>query len=340
MAAYHPDGSYYVPAHLERAGPFNPDGNNGFNIEHLRNFNNAGPNVAFGFETQPGHGASTNAVNTTPRRNTISGVSVDSVGGTTFGGTGVYAAQIGGVWDALLGEGRNWWFFASSDWHNRGAFGVDDRRSDNDFWPGEYQRNYTMVRNGGRKLTPQTIVDGLRTGNNWVASGQLIDRLAFVACARPSARASRRGPGHRGRAQQHRLRCQGLRLDGREAGGAAGLGCGRVDRRARPRGQELLALQLPEPVAGAGGHHAAAGRAGARPRRRDPRHGHRLRAPGSADYAGAWPDNWVDLANPQQLKPLSLVPAAAKNTTASVLQAPSTAAPGRRARRASANTSA
>ena len=35
--------SYYVPAHLERAGPFNPDGNNGFNIEHLRNFNNTAP---------------------------------------------------------------------------------------------------------------------------------------------------------------------------------------------------------------------------------------------------------------------------------------------------------
>src|SRR5262249_4547204 len=32
MAAFHPDTSYYVPAHLERAGQFNPDGNNGFNI--------------------------------------------------------------------------------------------------------------------------------------------------------------------------------------------------------------------------------------------------------------------------------------------------------------------
>ena len=30
---YHPDASYYVPAHLERAGPFNPNGNNGFNVE-------------------------------------------------------------------------------------------------------------------------------------------------------------------------------------------------------------------------------------------------------------------------------------------------------------------
>ncbi|OYV00702.1 MAG: hypothetical protein CFE45_07990, partial [Burkholderiales bacterium PBB5] len=56
MAQNAPTGSYYVPAHLERAGPFNPDGNNGFNIEHLRNFNNTAPAIAFGFETQPGHG--------------------------------------------------------------------------------------------------------------------------------------------------------------------------------------------------------------------------------------------------------------------------------------------
>ena len=51
------------------------------------------------------------------------------MGGTTYGGTGVYGAQIGGLWDALLGEGRFFWFFASSDWHNRGSFGPDDRSS-------------------------------------------------------------------------------------------------------------------------------------------------------------------------------------------------------------------
>ncbi len=188
MKELHPDGSYYIPAHLERAGPFNPDGNNGFNIEHLRNFNNVAPKVAFGFETQPGHGASSERGEYFPKRNNFATSAttttlLDSVGGTTYGGTGVYGAQIGGVWDALLGEGRNWWFFASSDWHNRGQFGPDDRRSTQDFFPGEYQRNYTMVRHGGdAKLRPQTIVDGLRSGNNWVSSGQLIDRLAFVAC--------------------------------------------------------------------------------------------------------------------------------------------------------------
>ena len=191
MTAFHPNGSYYVPAHLERAGPFNPDGNNGFNIEHLRNFNNAAPKVAFGFETQPGHHASSDRGEYLPRRNNIGGVLIDSVGGTTYGGTGVYGAQVGGVWDALLGEGRNWWFFASSDWHNRGQFGPDDRRSTQDFYPGEYQRNYTMVRNAGDKLRPQTIVDGLRTGNTFAATGQLIDRLAFVACASYAGPAAR-----------------------------------------------------------------------------------------------------------------------------------------------------
>jgi hypothetical protein len=180
-----------VPAHLERAGPFNPDGNNGYNIESLRDFNNAGPKIAFGFETQPGHGASSERGEYTIRRNNIGGVNVDSVGGTTYGGTGVYGAQIGGVWDALLGEGRNWWFFASSDWHNRGMFGPDDRRSTQDFYPGEYQRTFVMVHDrdgrGHSKakdvMNPQEIVDGLRTGNAFAASGQLIDRLAFVACA-------------------------------------------------------------------------------------------------------------------------------------------------------------
>jgi len=188
MAKYHGAGSYYIPAHLERAGPFNPSGSNGFNVEHLRDFNNASSTVAFGFETQPGHGASSDrgeyfqARNGGFPANTPGGTVQDSVGGTTYGGTGVYGAQVGGVWDALLGEGRRWWFFASSDWHNRGIFGGDDRRSTQDFQPGEYQKTYALVRNGTDKLRPQTIVDGLRSGNAFAASGALVDRVGFVAC--------------------------------------------------------------------------------------------------------------------------------------------------------------
>lgn len=184
MGALSPKTSYYVPAHLERAGAFNPDGNNGFNIEHLRDFNNAAPTVAFGFESMPGHQAESSRGSYGP----------GAVGGGTFGGVGVYAAAIGGVWDALLGEGRNWFFFGSSDYHNRGSFGPDQRESTADFFPGEYTRDHVMARTGNAKLGTQAIVDGLRSGNSFVANGGLIDRLAFVACvsypglaARPNA---------------------------------------------------------------------------------------------------------------------------------------------------------
>ena len=174
MAAYAPQTSYYIPAHLERAGAFNADSNSGgFNVESLRDFNNAAPTVAFGFESMPGHQADLNR----------GSYGTTAVGGGTFGGVGVYAAKVGGVWDALLGEGRNWYFFGSSDYHNRGQFGPDQRESSADFFPGEYTRDHVMARTGSNKLSTQAIVDGLRSGNSFVANGQLIDRLAFVACA-------------------------------------------------------------------------------------------------------------------------------------------------------------
>jgi hypothetical protein len=96
------------------------------------------------------------------------GYSTSAVGGGTFGGTGIYSAQVGGLWDALLGEGRNWWLFASSDFHETG----------DDFWPGEYQKTYTYVAD---KKDSQAIVDGLRSGNSFVVEGDLIDGLDFKA---------------------------------------------------------------------------------------------------------------------------------------------------------------
>ncbi len=173
MAAKYPKTSYYIPAHLERAGAFDPNGNKGFNIEHLRDFNNAGPTVAFGFESMPGHQAEAQRGSYSP----------SAAGGGTYGGVGVYAAKIGGVWDALLGEGRNWFFFGSSDYHNRGSFGPDQRESTADFFPGEYTRDFVLARVGSAKLGTQAIVDGLRSGNSFVVNGQLIDQLSFVVCA-------------------------------------------------------------------------------------------------------------------------------------------------------------
>jgi hypothetical protein len=119
-----------------------------------------------------------------------------AVGGGTFGGSGIYAAAVGGVWDALLGEGRQWFFFASSDFHNRGSFGPDQRETTADFFPGEYTRDYVAVNRAGKNdkndkngkgadYGPQEIVDGLRSGNSFVANGGLVDKLALVACAVP-----------------------------------------------------------------------------------------------------------------------------------------------------------
>jgi ketosteroid isomerase-like protein len=171
MQANFPLNSYYVPAHVERAGVFDPNANRGFNVEHFRDFNNVGPTVAVGFETMPGHQAS----NTRGEyRKDFGGVGIDSVGVTTYGGTGIYGAQIGGLWDSLLGEGRNWFFYASSDWHHRGSFSPYVRASTQDFYPGEYQKTYIPRPDFPDLLRPKHLVSSIRKGNAFAVSGDLI----------------------------------------------------------------------------------------------------------------------------------------------------------------------
>jgi hypothetical protein len=328
MSAFHQQGSYYIPTHLERAGPFNPDGNNGFNIEHLRNFHNAAPEVAFGMETQPGHGASEDRGEYAVLRNnfgTTVGL-VDSAGGTTYGGTGVYGAQIGGVWDALLGEGRNYWFFASSDWHNRGMFGPDDRRSTQDFYPGEYQRNYALVRS--EKLDPQSIVDGLRSGNNFAASGQLIDRLAFTACA------SYKGKGGGGFAPDAASEAHALK---------AAIGNTDVSRKdcanmgqklvVRPGAEIVVTVVVRDPEGTNYSPYSFANpslkQVGIEQPLNQPVLDHidliggkvtGYKKPGAPDYAGEWPRNTHWLRADGTTAGLAAVPAAAKNLSAAVLR--------------------
>ncbi|WP_049779307.1 hypothetical protein [Rhodomicrobium vannielii] len=219
MQEKHAGAAYAVPAHLERAGAFVPGQNRGYNIEHLRDWNNAAPDVAFGFESQPGHQAASNRGEYSADRSPNG-----SAGQFTYGGTGCYAAaesakpgydfdgkaltaadfgpngRFAGIpsnanptgvtlckpgvrtmWDAMLSEGRHYWFFASSDWHNRGNFAPFDKYSTQDFWPGEYQKNWTFVRKTSAGPA-QDIVNGLRSGNNFVAMGGLIDDMSFKAC--------------------------------------------------------------------------------------------------------------------------------------------------------------
>ena len=166
----YPLTSYFIPTHVERAGVFDPSNNRGFNIEHFRDFNNAGPTTAFGFETMPGHQA---ANSRGEYAKDFGGPGIDSAGVTTYGGTGIYGAKIGGLWDAMLGEGRNFFFYASSDFHQRGGFGATDRRTTADFFPGEYEKTYVPKPKSG-PLRPQTAVDGLRSGNAFAVQGDLI----------------------------------------------------------------------------------------------------------------------------------------------------------------------
>ncbi len=149
------DDGYIVFAHIERA--------NSFTAADFRDFNNAGPDVCFGYEGAPGHQASGDR-----------GFSRNADGGGTYGGSGWYSAEVGGLWDALLGEGRNWWNFASSDCHNHWTEGGSD------FWPGEYQKNYAKI-DAGAEYREASVVEGLRSGNSWHVEGDLIDQLHFTA---------------------------------------------------------------------------------------------------------------------------------------------------------------
>ena len=202
MEANHKLTSYLLFTHTERQGVWvnTKGGNNtGYNIEHFRDFNNAAPNVCFGFETMPGRQAKAQR----------GGYGSAAFGGAAYGGTGYYAATIGHIWDAMLSEGRNWWLFGSSDFHSRsvpeyadsvGAYAAPDPNSNNrvqdantinsgwrgatasnaDFWPGEFQKDYVFVKSVS-KPTPQDVLTGMRSGNSFVVQGDLIRGLDFTA---------------------------------------------------------------------------------------------------------------------------------------------------------------
>lgn len=184
------DNGWIVWAHVERAGSWNPTSGGGYNVEHFRDFNDAGPDVCFGFEGAPGHQveAYRGLGNTVDCSNfATTGVCTSKDFGGTYGGTGFYTAKVGGLWDALLGEGRHWFNFASSDYHGHWTAGGGD------FYPGEYQKDYINVKdNDGHHWfdlkhfkhaghSMNEIADALRSGDSFFVTGDLINHLDFVA---------------------------------------------------------------------------------------------------------------------------------------------------------------
>jgi len=176
------DNGWIIYAHIERNGVWNAEAGGGYNVEHFRDFNNAAPDICFGFEGAPGHQANKwrgfgNAVTTTPG---IADETRSKDFGGTYGGVGYYSAKVGGLWDALLGEGRRWFNFANSDYHKHHTAGGDD------FYPGEYQKTYVYVphKNHNGNISLDEIADGLRSGNAFFVQGDLIDGLEFSAEAK------------------------------------------------------------------------------------------------------------------------------------------------------------
>jgi len=152
----YPMQAYAIPSHPDKSGEYL--------ISDFRDFNNVAPDVFFGFDGMPGHQKN-------PTRGSYDldeapyPAEMNNKKGATFGGAGPFASRIGGVWDALLSEGRKWWISASSDYH-----------ADDDFYPGEFQKTYTRV---AEKNDPQALIDGMRSGNTFIVTGDLITGLNF-----------------------------------------------------------------------------------------------------------------------------------------------------------------
>ena len=157
------DEGYIVFAHPERRGTA---ATGGYDVNDFRDLNNAGPDVCFGFEGAPGH-----------QVNSSRGGFGSSAFGGTYGGAGYYTAKVGGLWDAMLGEGRHWFNFANSDYHKHYTVGGDD------FYPGEYQKTYINARDtdGDGEFSKAEVVQALRSGNAFHVMGDLIDALQFDA---------------------------------------------------------------------------------------------------------------------------------------------------------------
>jgi hypothetical protein len=146
----YPQSSYFIVNHPSREaiGPYK--------IEHLRDFHNLAPGITLGFEGMPGH-------------QKVSVRGKYGYGGSsrnrTWGGADAILSEVGGIWDALLGEGRRFWVFVNSDYHNY----------NNDFWPGEYEKTWSTVTDTGAAAW----FDGFRRGEVFITHGDLVRELSF-----------------------------------------------------------------------------------------------------------------------------------------------------------------
>jgi hypothetical protein len=189
------EGALFLANHPARRGIDSP--------HEVRNWRDADPSVAIGFEGAPGHqaagipapngrGGARGYYDNNPSAASYAGYPLESY--RTWGGFDWMTATVGGLWDSLLAEGKPWWITVNSDSHVNhldqsgrapgGDFEVNGRYGDpvytgtvattaGDFWPGFYGR--TNV--GARNFSYRAVMDGLRDGRVWVDHGRLIKGL-------------------------------------------------------------------------------------------------------------------------------------------------------------------
>lgn len=145
----------------------------------LRQNQDAAPQVYRGMEGGPGHQAGGLITDDSPDSDHYGELGhrggYGGVNAGTMGGFDRMTAIVGGLWDALLGEGRRFWIVASSDSHVHHSEAVDPG---SDFWPGEFHKTYVHARK-----THDDILESLRKGRMFVVAGDLITGLELKASA-------------------------------------------------------------------------------------------------------------------------------------------------------------
>lgn len=185
---------------------------NGIDSPHeVRGWRDTDPRIAVGWEGAPGHqaaglpraypgpGSARGAYGNSPNANSFPGFPLESY--RTWGGFDFYTAAVGGLWDSLLAEGKNWSITANSDSHSnyldtavRGAgsnFARDGfylapeyagkvNTTAGDYWPGFYSRTHVGVRADNYA----EVMQGIRNGRVWVDHGGLLDGIDVQVTAR------------------------------------------------------------------------------------------------------------------------------------------------------------
>ncbi len=170
----------------------------------MRAWRDADPHIMIGMEGAPGaQGAALPHRGTTSIRGEYenkpspqSWPGYPAAAYVTYGGFDWMTATVGGLWDALLSEGRLFTITSNSDNHRtvhdtlRNGDWAPGENFDNtgklpdpveagspqpgsDYWPGQFSRTHVGVTRYGYR----EVMAGLRAGRVWVDHGQLVDGI-------------------------------------------------------------------------------------------------------------------------------------------------------------------